>query len=140
MYAKRISLSERPLEKIRLEIDLQRRAGKYGFTPIIHDVIETEEDISIIMDNLEAPCIADKYAVRKIPKRIWKEIHKIVRTLYQKENIEYVDITGYNFIEKERKIYIIDFGDAFLHQKEEPINWFLDQFLKGDVGWNPDFA
>jgi serine/threonine-protein kinase RIO1 len=93
------------------------------------------------MDRLDAPCLADVYGddPKQIPKRIWQEIHNILIILYEREGIEYIDITSYNFIEYKNKIYIIDFGDA-LYTKEGHINWFLKEFLQGDYGWNPDFA
>jgi hypothetical protein len=53
--------------------------------------------------------------------------------------IEYIDITGYNFIEKKGKVYIIDFGDAIYKKKDKEMNWFLSYFLGGHNGWNPDF-
>ena len=62
-----------------------------------------------------------------------------MQTLYDNEGIEYIDITGYNFIEKDKKIYIIDFGDAQYSKKWKKINWFLEEFLNGHHGWNPDF-
>jgi hypothetical protein len=58
---------------------------------------------------------------------------------YDNEGIEYIDITGYNFIEKDNKIYIIDFGDAEYSKKWKKTNWFLEEFLNGHHGWNPDF-
>jgi len=139
MYIKRIPLSERSVDRTRLEADLQRKASAHGFSPKIHRLIETDTDVTIEMDDLGAPCLADAYGKRKIPKRIWKQIYKILDTLLKKEKIEYVDITPYNFIEKDKKIYIIDFGDAKIYEDGE-LNWFLKQFLDGDCGWNPDFA
>jgi hypothetical protein len=43
-----------------------------------------------------------------------------------------------NFIEKEGRIYIIDFGDAKLVESR---NWFLEEIFKHKliIGWNPDF-
>ena len=42
-------------------------------------------------------------------------------------------------IEKDNKVYIIDFGDAYYIKKNKPINWFLQEVLDGYNGWNPDF-
>ena len=140
MFIKRVPLSERSLDRVRLEIDLQRRAHKYGFTPAIHRVVETEEEVVIEMEDVGAPCLADAYGDKKIPKRIWKQISRILATLLKKEGIEYIDITPYNFIEKEKKVFIIDFGDAKVHEEGTPLNWFLAEFLGGECGWNPDFA
>ena len=62
-----------------------------------------------------------------------------MKILYYEEGIEYIDITGYNFIEKDNKVYIIDFGDAIYTKSHIEMNWFLSYFLGGHNGWNPDF-
>jgi hypothetical protein len=74
-----------------------------------------------------------------LPKKYWHQIRNILETLLYEEGIEYVDITPYNFIEKEDKIYIIDFGDAYYTNTNDKINWFLQEVLDGFEGWNPDF-
>jgi hypothetical protein len=75
-----------------------------------------------------------------IPDWIWEQIRLIIQILYDEEGIEYVDITPYNFMESNRKIYILDFGDArYIPETDEPINWFLEEFLEGTNSWNPDF-
>jgi tRNA A-37 threonylcarbamoyl transferase component Bud32 len=86
----------------------------------------------IIMEHLDEMCIADKYGEdpSKIPKIIWDQIRIILNILYHNEAIEYIDITGYNFIEKDGKVYIIDFGDAKYSKSNIEINWFLKYFLK----------
>ena len=60
----------------------------------------------------------------------------IIEILYYTENIEYIDITPYNFIEKNEKIYIIDFGHANYRKAK---NYFLREFLDGLNKWNSDF-
>ncbi len=59
------------------------------------------------------------------------------------EEIAYVDITPYNFIEIDDKIYIIDFGHAtYTKSLDEDRFWFLKDFLYGyklNI-YNPDFA
>ena len=123
------------------EIELQQIAATYGFAPNIHDVKKFPNRYEITMDKIDSPCLADVYGddPKNIPKHIWKEIYNILVILYEREGIEYIDITSYNFIEHNNKVYIIDFGDA-LYTKEGHINWFLKEFLDGDYGWNPDFA
>jgi serine/threonine-protein kinase RIO1 len=90
-------------------------------------------------------CLAALYSddPKKIPKAFWQQIRHILEVLYEVEGIEYIDITSYNFTEKNGKIYIIDFGDAHYTKKsrgEKPANWFLRDFLEGAYEWNPDFA
>ena len=120
-----------------LEIELQDIAASYGFAPKIHHV-----DGNVVqMDSIAGLCLADQYTDNptKIPKKIWSEIHRIVSILFEREGIEYVDITGYNFIEdNDGKIWILDFGDAYYTNGK--VNWFLKEFLDEPYGWNPDFA
>lgn len=122
-----------------LEIEMQQIAATYGFSPKVLAI----NDLDFDMVNLDSPCLADVYGddPTKIPDWIWEEIHHILTVLYECEGIEYVDITPYNFIEKEAKLWIIDFGHAYYTQSPVvPENWFLRDFLDGERGWNPDFA
>jgi len=141
MFTKVIKYDDRNQGRISLEVELQRVAHKYKFTPKIYDVSYQKDEAIITMENLNEMCIADKYGEdpKNIPKEFWDQIRKILETLLHEEGIEYIDITPYNFIEKENKIYIIDFGDAYYTTKRKGINWFLQDVLDGHEGWNPDF-
>jgi len=133
--------------KIEREIEMQGIASTYGFSPKIVDsnvIYNTQMNKylgTIVMENLDEMCISDKYGddPKNVPKIIWDQIRTIIKILYHQEGIEYIDITGYNFIEKNGKVYIIDFGDAIYSKPMIEINWFLDKFLNGYNGWNPDF-
>jgi len=133
--------------KISREIEMQEISSKYGFSPkIISSNItfneETKKYVGLItMERINEMCIADKYGENPadVSKIIWDQIRTILKILYNEEGIEYIDITGYNFIEKKGKVYIIDFGDAIYTKKDREINWFLCYFLGGHNGWNPDF-
>jgi len=133
--------------KIDREIEMQEISSKYGFSPKIINskIIFNKEDNkyigNITMEHIKEMCLADKYGEdpQNIPKIIWDQIRIILKILYNEEGIEYIDITGYNFIEKNGKVYIIDFGDAIYSKKDKEINWFLNYFLGGHNGWNPDF-
>jgi tRNA A-37 threonylcarbamoyl transferase component Bud32 len=124
-------------DTIQNEAELQRVAAMYDYSPKVFEVTNTE----IYMEDLLAPCLADQYGDEPgdIPDWIWDSIRTIVTALYNFEDIEYVDITPYNFIEKEDKIYIIDFGHARYRSTKRPMNWFLQEFLDGENSWNPDF-
>lgn len=64
----------------------------------------------------------------------------MVRTLFEEEGIEYIDITPYNFLENEGELYMIDFGDARYIPTNIEMDWFLKEFLEDGVNsWNPDF-
>ncbi len=131
------------------EIKLQKIASTYGFTPKILDVVKTEGEYHISMEHIEEECLANKYGEEPedIPKQYWNQIKSILNVLFDREGIEYIDITPYNFIEKDNKLYLIDFGHAFLTPKLNPkklipTNWFLRDFLdrtKQVWEFNPDF-
>ena len=133
--------------KITREIEMQEISAKYGFSPkilksnITHTELNNKYVGNITMEHLNEMCIADKYGENSlnVPKIIWDQIRTIIRILYDEEGIEYIDITGYNFVEKKGKVYIIDFGDAIYTRKDREMNWFLSYFLGGHNGWNPDF-
>lgn len=135
--------------EIKNEIKLQHIASSYGFSPKIISTWIKDGEYHIEMEKIDALCLADKYGDKPehIPKHYWYQIKSILNFLFYRENIEYVDITPYNFIEKNNKLYLIDFGHAFytsgLNIKNYiPSNWFLRDFLdqsKQIFGYNPDF-
>lgn len=142
MFKKTILLSEkRGIAETELEIELQQVASKYGFCPKIGCVRSTDTTYEIEMEYITSMCLADMYGDKasELPPYIWPKIHHIIKTLYEEEGIEYVDITPYNFIELNDKIYIIDFGDAY-YKGTRPRNWFHKEFLENPCSWNPDFA
>ena len=132
---------------IEREYELQKIASNYGFCPKVYELdLKYNEDEKkwtgvIKMEHLNALCLADVYSddPKKIPKNVWDQIRTILETLLHEEGIEYIDITSYNFIEKNGKVYIIDFGHAKYYKTENGLNWFLSDFLDGENNWNPDF-
>lgn len=142
MFKKHITYSEkRDRKAVDLEIELQQVASKHGFTPLIHETIFTDTHCIVTMDKIDNMCLADMYGDKPsdLPPHLWSKIRTIVDKLYKEEGIEYVDITPYNFIEVDGKIFIIDFGDAY-YTGTRKRNWFHKDFLEGHNGWNPDFA
>ena len=121
------------------EIDLQNTASVYGFCPCILEVELTSRECVVTMEHLGDGTLADIYGEdpSNIPVEIWDDIRRIVSILYEVEGIEYPDITPYNFMEVEGKIYIIDFGHAKYRDKEP--DWFLAEFMDGENSWNPDY-
>jgi len=71
-----------------------------------------------------------------VTKELFEKIRSVIKTLYE-HNILYIDITGYNFIECENKLWIIDFEHAKYNAKRK--NKFVEKFLKGTNEWNPEF-
>jgi tRNA A-37 threonylcarbamoyl transferase component Bud32 len=128
-------------DQLQHEVELQTISASHGFSPKILGIGEVKGKHYIYMEDLEEECLADMYGDKEedIPAWVWFEIRHIVTTLLEEEGIEYMDITPYNFIQKDGKIHIIDFGDAQYTNKNIPTNWFLQEFIDGENSWNPDY-
>jgi len=119
------------------EIEKQKRAYKIVPCPKVINTFNHDDKIYFLMEKLDAKTIYELYRddPKNIPKNIWEQIHRIVVTLYYYD-IHYLDISAYNFmVNKENKVFVIDFGDA----KFVEVNWFLKDFMDGEKAWNPDF-
>ena len=69
---------------------------------------------------------------------LFARIRNIIQTLYD-HDILYIDITGYNFIENDKKLWIIDFEHATYNHPRKT-DEFVEKFLEGHNGWNPEFV
>jgi tRNA A-37 threonylcarbamoyl transferase component Bud32 len=69
---------------------------------------------------------------------LFAKIRNIIQTLYD-HDILYIDITGYNFIENDNKLWIIDFEHATYNHPRRT-DEFVEKFLEGHNGWNPEFV
>jgi tRNA A-37 threonylcarbamoyl transferase component Bud32 len=130
-------VSKRTEKQIRNEVLLQNRAYELGVCP---KILDTDYKTYIKMEHLDEMCIADMYGedFKDMPKEILDQIYTIITRLYLECDIEYIDITPYNFIEKNGTVMVIDFGDA---QKIPKKDWFLREIFKDRMlkQWNPDF-
>ena len=126
---------------VEREVELQTVASAYGFSPSIIGVSYELDHAVIKMEDLQEMCLADKYGEEfsSLSPQIIIQIRLILEALFENEGIEYIDITPYNFIEKNNKVYIIDFGHAYYVNPAKKTNWFLKDFLEGTNSWNPDF-
>lgn len=83
-------------------------------------------------------CVSDFYGEKEkdVPHYIFDELRKMIKILYE-HDIEYLDITGYNVIEYNNKVWLIDFGHAKsnLHIKDK----YLLRFINGKNQWNKEF-
>jgi len=70
------------------------------------------------------------------PEYVFDEIRQIIKKLYD-HGIVYPDITGYNFIEWDGKIWIIDFEHCEINPSVK--NPFVLEFIDGANTWNPLF-
>ena len=89
----------------------------------------------MVMHKINALNLSDMFGEKSsdIDEYYFDEIRTIIKTLSD-NGIEYPDITGYNFIEYDNKIWIIDFEHAHIRDT------FVDKFIQGRNKWNPRFA
>ena len=92
----------------------------------------------MIMEKVNYMNVSDYYGEKEtdISPELFKKIRQIIQTLYD-NNIVYPDITGYNFIEFDKRIWIIDFE----HSNFKPLlkDYFVVKFINGKNKWNPRF-
>jgi len=95
---------------------------------------DKEKEI-MVMHKIDAMNLSDMFGEKSsdIDEYYFDEIRTIIKTLSD-NGIEYPDITGYNFIEHDNKIWIIDFEHAHIRDT------FVDKFIQGRNKWNPRFA
>ena len=93
------------------------------------------------LEKINGMSLSDFYGEKEtdIPEYIFESIRVIVEELL-KIGICYPDITGYNFmIDDKEKLWIIDFGHAYVTNPEEKDDEFVTKFIEGNNGWNPLF-
>ena len=74
-----------------------------------------------------------------IPDELFDQVVRIIQTLVL-HNIEYPDLTGYNFVEDKRgKIWIIDFEHSLITLSKYIDNINILSICNGNKEWNPDF-
>ena len=145
-YIKSLPYSKVPKAAAQLEYELQTYIGsKYEFTPKTNSITWLTNTVEISMDLVpNGSTLADRFSddPQDIPQWVWDEMRRIIKILYYEEGIEYIDITPYNFmIDSNDKIWLIDYGHAYYTDQSKPINWFLCEFIYGEVkSFNPDFA
>lgn len=107
--------------------------------PKINDY-DVENQI-MTMENIPNMCLADFYGDKdcNISAELFDKIREVIRFLYE-NHIIYPDITAYNFIECEEKLWIIDFEHSDFRSDEK--NIFVEEFVGDDEynKWNPWFA
>ena len=121
-----------------LEIHMYKKASELNIAPPFFESNNTSYMITQDMDEM---CVADKYGphAKSIPPWIWKQIHYMIKRLLDEGNIEYIDITPYNFIEKDGVVWCVDYGHATPFRGDVR-NWFLKEFIEKKLkSWNPDF-
>jgi tRNA A-37 threonylcarbamoyl transferase component Bud32 len=94
----------------------------------------------MVMEKIMNMNVADEYGedAKNVPKKLFKIMQEIIKKLYY-SGIEYPDITGYNFIFCNNKMYLIDFEHSKLFSNEtmHQVDPFVIKFIKGACEWNP---
>jgi Kae1-associated kinase Bud32 len=98
-------------KRTKLEAKIMREVRRIGIN--VPKIIE-ESDFSIKMEYVDGKVLRNV----EIDEKIIKEITKIVAILHQ-NNIIHGDLTTSNFILKDDKIYLIDFGLSKFSRKIE---------------------
>ena len=108
----------------------------------IPEIIEYNSDSKIMVmkkvgkDNLSYTYGED---ADDIPNELFSQVVKIVRTLVL-HNIEYPDLTGYNFVEDiDGTVWIIDFEHSSMMTSKLVNNIHIQNICNGDKTWNPEF-
>lgn len=117
---------------------------------INYDVVKN----TLTMEKIQGNNLYDIYGddFNSLPDNIYLQIKHIINVLYS-NNVLYIDITPFNFIEDNGKIFIIDFEHScFLKTNKKshvyvPIkntvysenHRFVKKFLKNLKSWNPYF-
>tara|TARA_B100000886_G_scaffold293061_1_gene219122 strand:+ start:1005 stop:1430 length:426 start_codon:yes stop_codon:yes gene_type:complete len=97
----------------------------------------------LTMEKIPNDCVSNVYGENDedVDEEIYNQIRKVITRLYEND-IEYPDITGYNFIEYQNKLWIIDFEHTKFcdtTKKDNNHTKFIKKFIKGHNGWNPEF-
>jgi predicted Ser/Thr protein kinase len=133
--------SKTPKRDIKKEVELQTIGAEYGMSPC---VLDTDNKTFIAMEDLDAMNIADLYGeqIENIPEKIRGDIWNILWILFSCADIEYLDVTPYNFIEKDGRLWVIDYGHARKTKRGKINPWLLgvlsDQRMTLSE-WNPEF-
>lgn len=93
------------------------------------------------MEKIQGMTLSDFYGedFSAIPNNVINQIKNIIKIL-KAHNIIYPDITGYNFIELNNVVWIIDFEHAYFGFNPSQSDPFVDEFLHGTNSWNPEFV
>jgi tRNA A-37 threonylcarbamoyl transferase component Bud32 len=100
-----------------------------------------KDNKKLFMQKINHMNISDFYGenIEDVDIDVVDEIRHAISTLYY-ANIEYADITGYNFIRSNGKLWVIDFGHAKYNIDKSSYDPFIIKFINGENSWNRRFA
>lgn len=105
-------------------------------------IFEYDEKKKILkMQKINGDNLSNIYGedIENVPVKIINIIRNVINILNY-YSVEYLDITGYNFmLDKNEKLWIIDFGHAKCRDKNDEVDSFILKFIDGINSWNPEF-
>ena len=108
----------------------------------IPEIIEYNDESKImVMKKVGKHNLSDYYGedANYVPTELFNQVVKIVRTLVL-HNIEYPDLTGYNFVEdSDGTVWIIDFEHSSMMASKQVNNIHIQNICNGYKVWNPEF-
>lgn len=120
------------------EYEMHKHVQKLGIVNVPKILAYDRDTQIMLMERVNYMNISDYYGENDtdITPELFARIREIIKTLYD-NNVVYPDITGYNFIEYDKKIWIIDFE----HSNFKPLlqDAFVVKFINGADKWNPRF-
>jgi tRNA A-37 threonylcarbamoyl transferase component Bud32 len=120
------------------EYEMHKHVYSLGIVNVPKILAYDRDTKIMLMEKVNNMSISDFYGENEsdITPELFKKIRKIIKTLYN-NNIVYPDITGYNFIEHDKRVWIIDFE----HSNFKPLlrDDFVVEFIDGLDSWNPEF-
>jgi len=120
------------------EYEMHKHVHSLGIVNVPKILAYDRDTQVMLMERVNHMNVADYYGEkdRDTSPDLFKRIRVIIKTLYD-NNVVYPDITGYNFIEYNEKIWIIDFE----HSNFKPLlhDEFVVKFIQGTNKWNPRF-
>ena len=120
------------------EYDMHKHVYSLNIVNVPEIISYDIEKQILTMKNIKNMNVSDMYGenAKDVDEDVMDKIRTIIKTLTE-NNIEYQDITGYNFIEYEDKIWIIDFEHSKISNKIE--DKYIIKFINGLNKWNPNF-
>ena len=122
------------------EYEMHKHVSELGIVNTPKIIAYNRETNTMVMERINYMCVSDLYGetINNISDELFSKIREIIKTLWD-NNIVYSDITGYNFIEYNNKIWIIDFE----HSNFKPLvkDTFVERFISDSKykKWNPRF-
>jgi len=120
------------------EYEMHKHVHSLGIVNIPKILAYDRDTQVMLMERVNHMNVSDYYGEKAtdITPDLFQKIRTIIKTLYD-NNIVYPDITGYNFIEFNNRIWIIDFEHS--NFKSLLTDDFVVKFINGLDKWNPRF-